>query len=394
MVVAAAALAHAQQRPAPMPTLPLTQLDDRARSASFDSQTLSLTFSQPIPVRELLLQIVNNTPLSIVADPFITETFIGDLKNVTVREALDLVLPPFGLAYTVDGTFVRVFRRDTETRLFEIPAVAVSRTARTEVGGAAADGSFARVSTEGTSDAFGDAVRAVQALLSPRGTVAIDRRSGVLQVTDVRDRLDRVAAYLDAVQERALRQVQIDARVVEVELWAAATSLDWVALAQGGGASRAPGSRPVVNGLRVTDVSRFLAALAEQGTVTTVASPRVLALNNEPAVVRESALTLGVTARVGTDRSIMLAMSPIVRLSEPAAGDAPAKTHFGETDTLARVADGETLVVGGFAREREVREQQTSRTGGWFGRSTVVTKRRIEVVMLLTPTIVRGPATE
>jgi len=110
--------------------------------------------------------------------------------------------------------------------------------------------------------------------------------------------------------------------------------------------------------------------------------------------VRESALTLGVTARVGTDRSIMLAMSPIVRLAEPAAGDVPARTHFGETDTLARVADGETLVVGGFAREREVREQQTSRTGGWFGRSTVVTKRRVEVVMLLTPTIVRGPATE
>jgi type II secretory pathway component GspD/PulD (secretin) len=396
MVVAAAALAHAQQRSAPLPTLPLTQLDDRARSAAFDNQTLSLTFSQPVPVRELLLQIVANTPLSIVADPFITESFIGDLKNVTVRQALDLVLPPFGLDYAVDGTFVRVFRRDAETQIFEIAAVAISRTGRSEVGGAAADGSFARVSSEATSDAFGDTVRGVQALLSPRGAVTIDRRAGVLQVTDVRDRLDRVAAYLDAVHERALRQVQIDARVVEVELsTAGARALDWTALAQGGVANPAPGARPLVNGLRVSNVARFLDALAAQGTVTTVAAPRVLALNNEPAVVREAAFTLGVTARVGSDRSILLAMSPIVRLAEPAASGVPAVTHFGETDTLARVADGETLVVGGFGRDRETREQKTgSPSGGWFGRTTVVTRTRVEVLMLLTPTIVRGPATE
>ena len=228
------------------------------------------------------------------------------------------------------------------------------------MGGAAADGSFARVSSEATSDAFGDTVRGVQALLSPRGAVTIDRRSGVLQVTDVRDRLDRVAAYLDAVHERALRQVQIDARVVEVELsTAGARALDWTALAQGGAANPAPGARPLVNGLRVSHLARFLDALAAQGTVTTVAAPRVLALNNEPAVVREAAFTLGVTARVGSDRSIMLAMSPIVRLARALRlGQRRPSTHFGETDTLARVADGETLVVGGFApRPRNARAE-------------------------------------
>jgi len=65
-------------------------------------------------------------------------------------------------------------------------------------------------------------------------------------------------------------------------------------------------------------------------------------------------------------------------------------TTIRETDTVARVADGATLVLGGFTRQRETRERQTVGTrGGWFGRSTVVTRKRVELVILLTPWIVQ-----
>jgi type II secretory pathway component GspD/PulD (secretin) len=58
------------------------------------------------------------------------------------------------------------------------------------------------------------------------------------------------------------------------------------------------------------------------------------------------------------------------------------------SDTLARVADGETIVVSGFGRERETKERKTvGRSGGWFGRSTVVTKKHVDVLILLTPTV-------
>jgi type II secretory pathway component GspD/PulD (secretin) len=59
-----------------------------------------------------------------------------------------------------------------------------------------------------------------------------------------------------------------------------------------------------------------------------------------------------------------------------------------ESDTLARVADGETIVVAGFLRDREVRERRNvGVTGGWFGRGTVVTRKRVQLLILLTPTI-------
>ena len=104
LTLAAAAPAFAQ---APrMPTLPLTQLDERGPSADLDNRTFTLTFAQPVPVKDLLLLLVRGTSLSLIPDPAITGAFIGELKNVTVRRALDSILPPFGLDYRVDGGFM------------------------------------------------------------------------------------------------------------------------------------------------------------------------------------------------------------------------------------------------------------------------------------------------
>jgi type II secretory pathway component GspD/PulD (secretin) len=56
------------------------------------------------------------------------------------------------------------------------------------------------------------------------------------------------------------------------------------------------------------------------------------------------------------------------------------------------VADGDTIVIAGFGRDREMRERKTTGvTGGWFGRSTVITRKHVELVVLLTPRIVPLP---
>src|SRR5438093_5279788 len=95
MVLGAATVAA--QPPRPMPVLPLTQLDEHTLAADLDNRTFTLTFAQPVAVRELLLLLVRGTNLSIVPDPSISGTFIDELKNVTVRQAVSLILPPLGL---------------------------------------------------------------------------------------------------------------------------------------------------------------------------------------------------------------------------------------------------------------------------------------------------------
>ena len=376
----------AAQRPAPMPALPLTQLDERALAADLD-RPFTLTFAQPVPVRDLLLLIVRGTNLSVVPDPSIGGTFIGELKNVTVRQALGLILRPLGLDYTLDGNVIRVARREPETRIFDLNYIATGRTAQSTVAGEG--GSRASVTSATKTDVFEEVANGVRTLLTERATFNVDRKAGLLQVTDFPERLDRIAIYLDTVQDRVHRQVQIDARVIEVEpADAKARGIDWAALAakmSGAPTDAVPvATRRTMNGLRVNDVDRLLTLLAEQGGVTVVANPRMLTLNNEPSMVRTEAMSFSVTPQISGDSIVTLSLTPIVK--------APAVV---EADLLARVADGETLVVSGFTHDREIREKKAvGISGGWFGRGTVVTHKRVELVILLTAKIVAGVAAQ
>lgn len=371
-----------------MPTLPLTQLDERSPAADLDNRTFSLTFAQPVAVRDLLLLLVRGTSLSIVPDPDVSGSFIGELKNVTIRQALTLILQPLGFDHTVTGTIVRVFRREAETRIFDVNYIATVRTGESLVGADGAGRTHADVSASARTDLFAELANAVKPMLSDKASFSLDRKSGLLQVTDVPERLDRIALYLDAMHERVHRQIQVDAQILEVELTdEKAPGIDWrIVRAQLTGTATAAerATRRALTGLRATDVSRLIEQLAAQGTVTVLAKPTLLAMNNEPAIVKTDALTVSVTPQAGGDGAIMLDVTPILRT--------PASQ---EAEMLARVADGETLVLAGFTRDREFKElKNLGRSGGWFGRGTVVTHRRVELVILLTPRVIVGMNTQ
>jgi type II secretory pathway component GspD/PulD (secretin) len=377
----------AAQPPRPMPILPLTQLHEHTLAADLDNRTFTLTFAQPVPICELLLLLVRGTNLSVVPDPSTSGTFIGELKNVTVRQALSLILPPLGLQYSVDGSFIRVFARVPETRIFHVNYAATERTSAVTVGGDAGGRSTATVSSSTKADVFADLDNGIRTMLSDHATFNVDRKAGLLQVTDFPERLERVSVYLDAVHERVLRQVEIEARLVEVELNdEKATGVDWGAVAAeqvGGLVPGQPPVRPSLTGLRLTDVTRLLAALAAQGKVSELAHTRLITLNNEPAIVRTENLTLSVTPQIAPE-AITLSLTPIVK--------APA---VAESDVIARMVDGETLSLSGFTHDREARERKgVGITGGWLGRATVMTRKRIELVILLTPRIVPGVAAQ
>ncbi|HET9833541.1 MAG TPA: hypothetical protein VFP91_17595 [Vicinamibacterales bacterium] len=354
--VAAASLAVAQPpaqpaRPAQMPPLPLTQLDDRALSADLDNRTFSLSFAQPVALPDVLLLLVRGTSLGIVPDPTANGRFIGELKNVTLRQALGLVLQPFGLDFSADGGVIRVFRRELETRIYDASFLAAERVASTSIG-TGPDSAVARVTTTAKADVFADLTKGIPTLLSEKGTFNVDRKAGLVQVTDTRDRLDRVGVYLDAVHDRVQRQVQIEARVLEIELNdEKATALDWTGLRQ------------------TRDAERLMAALNAQGAIRVLANPRVQVLNNEAGIVKTEAITIGVTPQISPDSVVTLALTPVVAAASPL-----------QADMVARVADGDTIVIAGFGRERETRDQKK-----------VVTRKHVETVVLLTPRIVPLP---
>ena len=380
-----------------------------------------------MPIADLLLLLVNGTPFSLVTDNDIGGTFTGDLKELTMRQALEAVLFPRGLDYDVEGALLRVFPRRTLTRLFTINYPNLRRTLERGVTSAAAVGASTvpttRLSTISSSDFYDDIGQGVQALLSPSGRVHIDRTAGLVQVTDFAERLDQVGIYLEAVQLRAARQVRIDAQVLSVDLLrGSASSIDWTtaAIRNASAVRSSSGYGPL--GLSVTNVDALVKALAEQGVVTQVAAPHLVAMNNEPAVVRvgkelvyfDSAetstsrgtrrnvspaavldgLTLTVLAQVSADDYVQLHVSPAyaTQSGEVRVGDGISVPVLAvnDADTLMRVRDGETIVLAGFLRATET---STPRSGfaRLFG-GTSPTTVRSELVVLLTPRILKAAA--
>ena len=192
LVFAAAAAQQPAQPPRPPqvpPTLPLTQLDDRALSADLDNRAFSLTFAQPVSLQDVLLLLVRGTSLSIIPDPSVDGRFIGELKNVTVRQALSLILPPFGLDFATDGGLIRVFKREPETRLYDVSFLAAERAGSSTVGSETAApgaGGAARVTTSTRTDVFADITKGIPTILSDKGSFNVDRKAGLVQVIAAR----------------------------------------------------------------------------------------------------------------------------------------------------------------------------------------------------------------
>lgn len=412
------------QRPAgaaaPLPPLPVTQIDDRVPAAARLGQNFSLSFSGAQPIRDVLLLVLKDTGLSVVIDPDVTGTFTGELANVTLKQALDITLQPLGLQYTLADNVLRVSRRPTETRFFSVDHVATRRSSErtTEAAPGAAQprdpgSGFSRtaagarpagvaggVTSSDAADFYEEMTRTIGPMLSADGSFTIDRKAGLVRVTDYPDRLDRVSHYLELAELRVTRQVQIQATFVEVDLNdRASAGIDWSVVLRAAGdavAAARPGEGRPALALTIRNLDGLLRAFATQGVVNVVATPRVVVMNNEPAIVRASAqqalrgisdaVVLTVTPQVSADRIVQMSVAPSLAGSLAVRG----------ADTLVRVREGETIVIDGLMQAATRREPAKARglaavpvLGRLFGRPAKPGgARKTELVILLTPTIV------
>ena len=412
----------AQAPQAPLRPLAVTQLDERQQGTDLDStRPITITLSDPTPITDLLLMLVRDTRLSVVPDPDVQGTFRGELKDVTLRQALEMILQPHGYDYSVQGNLIRVFRRRLETRRFDLNYVTTRRTGSRTLSpsNAIGQGSSAVVNETDAGDIFSDVAAGVQTMLSPEGRFNMDRKAALLQATDFPDRLDQIQLYLDAVQHRATRQVQIQAKVIEVTLNDEfAAGINWDQL-----------TTPAGETVSVTrDVAALIKALESQGKVNVLASPTVNAMNNEPAIMRvgtqdvyfrtttqtdaasgrlvqttvepqsiTEGVVLSVTPQIAGDGMINMSIMPTLTERTGHAtsrlGDKVPILSVREANTVVRVHDSDTIVIAGMMDERTHPEQRrvpllgrVPGLGTMF-RGETTSRRKTDLVILLTPTI-------
>lgn len=277
--------------------------------------------------------------------------------------------------------------------------------------------------------------------------------TSLVDVVATPEKQEQIARYIGLYSAAISRQVSIKAQVVEVGLDRTNTfGIDWTAVLNTAKASVSfstdPGS--IVSGtgnssfnLGLGDftLKAVLTALQTIGDVTVVATPSTNAMNQQKAsfnVTRQQqffnitrtpninpttgapngtftestsiqtatvGLVFDVLPQISHDNIVMMAIRPSVTSlvsSQTIAGSnggvqatLPVIDHR-ETDTMARVRSGETIMIGGLIQK----QTSTSRTGvpilmslPWIGRlfsKTVVTERTSELVIFLTPEIVSG----
>ena len=274
-------------------------------------------------------------------------------------------------------------------------------------------------------------------------SLVINPMASLIQVTAEWDRVHRVEELLDHLQDSLLRQVAIEVRIMEVLLDKnTQTGVNWQTITgtEADAGLITLGDPPelgesffqfVVDSKHMSGVFQ---ALATSGDLRSISTPRITTLNNQKAVVRvvkedvfyqaevqpaiisngvgtdpvvnytaqsvSIGVVLDVTPQVGSDGMITLNVHPtisdITGIAESPNLDTAPILSIRELDTVGKVRAGQTLVIAGLMAERtkNVRSgvpilKDLPLLGYLFGK-TGQKKSNIELVMLLTPTLLDG----
>jgi len=271
--------------------------------------------------------------------------------------------------------------------------------------------------------------------------------AGSIYVTASPATLAEVESYIRSFEASVQRQVLVEAKIVRVSLSREFRfGIDWSLLGRRANLNLRSGENTsntvnftIGGGNSVVTVA--LHALEAQGDVAVLASPMITALNNQIAVFDATSdevffavtstpiigpnggivatntqatpqqisvgIVLNILAQIGADNVINLQIRPqlseVARVEEfitPEGGKITAPViSRRETDTMARVRGGETIVIGGLTQTRRDRSRtgvpglsRLPGIGGLFGGTSDV-EEKDELVIFLTPTIIVGART-
>jgi MSHA biogenesis protein MshL len=322
-------------------------------------------------------------------------------------------------------------------------------------------------------------------MLTPSGqtSLSLNKTAGIIQVTDRPSALRRVENYLTGVRDSVHRQVDIEARLYDVTLNDQFQfGIDWVHVAEayGGKLGFGGATLPVANGgaqlldssigginhigavgtaatpggnlsslvFQNFNTSAAVNALAQQGTVEVISTPRLRTMNNQTALIKVgeevpffntsttivpgttagtssvlqqtmvNSITIGtilsITPQVSADDWISLDISPVLTslksiISVASSGGTGGSTSGGsgnsgatapdldtkQASTIVRVRDGNTVVLGGLIQTQKAKNDTKIPVLGdipLIGKLFTGTFRfnqKKELVIFVTPHIIR-----
>lgn len=395
----------------------------------YKGEPLSLNF-QDVEVRAVLQVLADYTGINLVASDTVQGNITLRLHEVPWDQALELVLRSRGLAKHEEGNVLLV-----------APAAELAEQSREARIDQALEAQLQPLHRELLPIHHADASDLAKLLLESladdepaagRGSLSVDSRTNTLIATQSAARLAELR-QLVADLDVPVRQVMIEARIVEANVdyenvlgirWGAklggmparSSSELFVDLgAQGATSGMGVG---VVRGDVLLDLE--LSAMEKSGNGEVISQPKVVTADKETARIlkgtevpyqqasksgatsvafREASLSLEVTPQITPDGKVIMAVR--VTKDEPdyvnALNDVPP-IRKNEVNAKVRVADGETIVIGGvYSTSHNNVVDKVPFLGdlpyvGRLFRRDVLQEKKSELLVFLTPRIMSDRA--
>ena len=377
------------------------------------------------PVVQVLQTLAELRQRNLVVAPDVGGTLSLHLRDVPWRQALQVVLDSAGLALSQQGTVLSVHTR-------------ASRQAQQAQKEAERNQQLQNLPLHGHSVRllYADAEELVQAggkLLSPRGSLTVDKRTNRLLIRDDAQHLPvlkawaqemdipvgqvELAAHIVSMSETSLRELGVKWSLAEAGI---APGMGKITTLSGDLPLADAGARAGFNIGRINGrlLALELSALERKRQVEIIASPRLLASHMQPASIKQGSEIpyqvakgeSGATAVEFKEAVLGMEVTPTVlqqgrvrlklRISENTPGRALRQENGEalaidkqEIETLVEMKSGETLALGGiFAQKKQSSRDSIPLLGdvpllGHLFRRDGKDNERRELVVFITPRI-------
>jgi len=456
----------------------LTQVDAK----SCDMRMFNIKIAEKVSTNEILNQLSSECGFSVItndsyAKEKLDEKLYGiNIKNMALSEIFDVLVASKGLGFDYNRNVLKISGLSTKT--FKVDYVTTSREGKSntdisltgdggeENSGSGGASSLSTGATITSSDKFSfwdtmekELTSILNASADGHQSAApiINKEAGLVTVSGTDVQLQRIGAYIDTLMNRLHKQVMIDVKILSVTLnnqqktgvnWGEIYKLQNVKVGYDSIHAKDVDTftdgkinTASKNGIWHSNLLRFsgdtsiadiIQFLNTQGKVSSISNPKVVTLNNQPAVFssgdqlyyklssssRQSGtgaatevysgeivksvfagVLLDITPQITDDGEIILKINPSISsaksdVKSDGVRRLPPDLTKQQISAVVKLHDGEKAVLGGLIKSvKQKGEYKVPVLGnipvlGYAFRQDTTTEKREELVIIVTPHII------
>ncbi len=321
--------------PKPPPIPPLSDLSPASAvrpPASGHDHKVSVSVTDTVPVRDVLLDLGRKADVNLELDPRVQGGVIITAHNRPFPEVLQRICTLAGLRARQDGDYIHIEPDDPYQKTYNLDYLSLARKATSETGiatnvfdvdvtnnsnsggtnggrssnlgtSATENNSTSKISGASEADFWSETEKSLNQILSTtrhgekteaKPSFSMDRQSGLVTVYADSRQQAAVESYFNNLRRKATAQVEIDARIVEVELDdgnQSGINLAGIFKKVPGISANFLGSSPASSDVftarfNTADFTSLIRAVQTFGTTRVLSAPRLTVLNNQTAVLK------------------------------------------------------------------------------------------------------------